>query len=523
MSKRWWWFVLVVSVLLLVVSCGQQAAEVLPTLMPTAVPPIHSNQVAHVQFTPIPTLDKAFTPIPTLDRERAGRLGPTPTPTFTPPATFTPTPAVTPTPTSVPQVQPTGVALGWEDNMVDALGTPLPTPIPTAVPTFDVGDHITNFLILGSDTDDDSNGVARTDSLIIVSVNRETKTASMVSLPRDLYVYIPDWTMNRINTAYSTGVDANYPGGGIARLKDAIQYNLGIPIHYYARLDFTGFKQIIDLLDGVEISVSCRLTDWRLKSPDLDITLEESYERFTLEPGIYDMDGDLALWYARSRMTTSDFDRGRRQQQILRAILEKGVEADLLDQIPTLWVTYRDIVDTDMDIGRALQLAPMAYEVEENGLQHIYLVGDNLIPWTVPTTGASVQLPNWEKMEETLGYMFEPPALSSVYRSPITVEIVNGTGNEDMGALAAENLAWQGFIPEVTETLAEPVDYTTITYYGPNWKGSFNWMIAWVFDQYRGQLILESEERYEYNYRVVLGEDFDPCRPQLFAPLPNSE
>lgn len=139
-------------------------------------------------------------------------------------------------------------------------GAPTPgVPIPTAAPTIAVPPRTTNILLLGNDDAEMGGGVVRTDSIIVVSINRDRNTASLISIPRDLYVYIPNWTMNRINTAA--------PYGGVSRLKETILYNFGIPIHYHARVDFDVFKQIIDTLGGIEIAVSCQLEDWRLKEP----------------------------------------------------------------------------------------------------------------------------------------------------------------------------------------------------------------------------------------------------------------
>ncbi len=160
----------------------------------------------------------------------------------------------------------------------------------------------------------------------------------MLSLPRDLYVYIPGWQMTKINLALPHGHGVEYAnGGGGGLIKDTIEYNLGIPIDYYARIGFDGFKTIIDTLGGIEIINNCKLRDWRLISPELDPTVEENWEQFILEPGIHEMDGDFALWYARSRRTTNDFERGRRQQQVLRAIFDKGLQRNTLTEIPELW------------------------------------------------------------------------------------------------------------------------------------------------------------------------------------------
>ena len=151
------------------------------------------------------------------------------------------------------------------------------------------------------------------------------------------------------------------------------------------------FQQGVDAMGGVEIAVSCRLRDWRLKSPELDIEDPDNWEMYTMEPGVYLMDGDTALWYARSRQSTSDFDRGRRQQQLLRGVLDQAVDLDLVTDFPAYYNTYKDSVDTDLDIGRMLQLAAAAPAVSENGVQHLYLAR-GVESWQTPD-GAYVQLP----------------------------------------------------------------------------------------------------------------------------------
>ncbi len=354
--------------------------------------------------------------------------------------------------------------------------------------------------------------------MIIVAVNRDGPTASMVSLPRDLYVYVPGWTMNRINTALGHGSAVGYPGGAVAQLKDTILYNFGVPIHYYAQVDFEGFQQGVDIMGGVEVAVSCELRDWRLKSPELDINEEDNWEMFTLAPGVHMMDGDLALWYARSRLTTSDFHRGRRQQQILRAMLDQAVDLNMVGQVPELWNTYQDTVKTDIDIGRLLQLASLAPSIRENGVQNLYIVGDQLQPWREPTTDSAVQLPVWENMQNTFARLFIPPTLNRASRPPITVEIINTTGNPDMAYLAADNLAWYGFVPVINEEEQSVESTTTMEYFAQNFKGSFDWILAWIFGKTTSQIELVPDTPYEYNYRVILGTDYDPCVDQLRAP-----
>ena len=480
---------------------GTPVAQVTPFPTGTAAPTTAA--------TDTPTLEPTVSPSPAASDTPAETAKPagsnTPRPSATAPATATPQP--TATPTSVPQLNPTP-ALNITGSMREGVPTP-PTAIPSPVPVFDLPPGTTNILLLGKDQNADGSD-ARTDTMIIVSINREAQTASMISLPRDLYVYMPNRIMGRLNTAVNLG--------GVDLLEQTILYNFGIPIHYHAQVDFDGFKRIVDLLGGVTMAVSCPLQDWRLISPELDPTLEENWEQFRLEAGIHQMDGDLALWFARSRLTTNDFDRGRRQQQLLQAMLNQSIDLGLVAKAPELWSTFREVVETDMDIGRILQLASMASSVRDNGVQHLYLAG-KMQAWTVPDTGAAVQLPIWEgdnMMYDTFRRLLLPPALNRANRAPITVEIINASQYPAQGLLAADNLAWYGFVPVMGET-REPQATSEMTYFGDNFKGSYDWLFAWVMGMPRDNIQLSGAESAT-NYRVVIGNDYNPCRPAFLAP-----
>lgn len=494
-------------------------AVVTPFPTSTAGTVAEINESSSPEATPslTRTTQPASTDTPSPEATSPPENLPTETPTTTPRANQSPTPSLTntpeltATPTSIPQVDPTA-ALSITGSMREGVPTP-PTAIPSPVPTFEVPGGTTNILLLGKDVDDGAAGDGRTDTMIVVSINRDTQTASMISLPRDLYVYMPNRIMSRLNTAVSLG--------GVELLEQAILYNFGIPIHYHAQVDFNGFKQVVDLLGGVEMAVSCPLQDWRLISPELDPNLEENWEQYRLDAGIHRMDGDLALWYARSRLTTSDFDRGRRQQQLLQAMLNQSVDLGLVTKAPELWGAFSDVVETNMDIGRILQLASIAPGVRNNGVQHLYLA-NKMKAWTVPDSGASVQLPIWEgenMMQETFRRLFLPPALNRADRAPITVEIINASQYPAQGRLAADNLAWYGFVPVLGET-REPQENTELTYYGENFKGSYDWLFSWVMDASKDNIQLANEE-YPYNYRVVIGNDYNPCRPAFNAPMAN--
>jgi len=452
--------------------------------------------------------------------------GPTNTPRPSPtalPATYTPeTPEATPTagatarPTSSPTLTPVPSATPSPTRAVTP--TPYATLIntdffPTAVPTFARPPNVTNIALLGNDGPFASSG--HTDSIIIVSLNHDLRTATMLSLPRDIYLPIPGYQMARINTAMPYGSVADYPGAGGGMFKDTIAYNFGIPVDYYVRIGFDGFKEVVDLLGGVSVAVTCKVTDWRLIEPDLDPQVEENWEMFTLDTGIHHMDGYMALWYARSRRGSSDFDRGRRQQQVLRAIFNRGLDRDFLSRLPELWETYQEMVETDMPLTVMLQLATMAPDVRENGIQHLYLPPAALRAWTTPAGGA-VQLLQWEAAEPVLAQLMQPPLLNHATRPPITVEVV--TPHEFTYRLAAEMLAWYGFAPVRGEAEGEIPGRTAVTYFGSSRKGSFDWLLAWLAGVDAEEITLEPAGASDYDYRVVLGYNYHPCRSEREAP-----
>jgi hypothetical protein len=130
-----------------------------------------------------------------------------------------------------------------------------------------------------------------------------------------------------------------------------------------------------------------------------------------------------------------------------------------------------------------------------------------------------VQLLDEEVAPQTFARLYETPTINRANRTPITVQVLNGTGLPHMGQLAAENLAWYGFIPIWGDETS--ATNTSITYYGQNLKGSYNWLVSWIFSKGAGQVILDGETESPYNYQVILGPDYSPCRNPLYAPRPS--
>lgn len=217
-----------------------------------------------------------------------------------------------------------------------------PTAAAAAAPVADLPDNLRepfNVLLIGVDRRADMLEGVRSDTLILVHVDPAGGWASMLSIPRDSIVDIPNLGQQKINAAYSYGFNnaeeiygagtAAEEGGG-ALAAQTVEGFLGIQVHYVAQIDFNGFEQIVDTLGGITVDVPQPLLDSSYPTEDY------GYERLYVPAGLQVLDGATALRYARSRHSSSDFDRSRRQQQVLRAILSEVRARGLLSQATLL-------------------------------------------------------------------------------------------------------------------------------------------------------------------------------------------
>lgn len=425
---------------------------------------------------------------------------------------------LTPTPflplASTPFVLPTPIPAGNLASQERVLkpDTPPVTPVPRAMPLLgdqaEAGSDLINFLLIGSDKR--SGAYFRTDTLVIASVRPRQQVVSLISIPRDLFVYIPGWTMQRINTAYLHGEMVKYPGGGVALLKDTVLYNLGIRIDKIAIVDFDGFKKIVDMIDGVDLPLSCPYTDWHVINPRGNLENPNNWRLYTVGPGITHMDGDLALWYARSRMRSNDFDRGRRQQEVLRAIYTKALQLGILPHIPELYREISEIVITDIGLDDILALAPMALSLDSPRIRSYYISSKYVKGWWTPQ-GASVLLPKSDKLQVMLQEAMLPPDDSETDRLQVVIEIINNTGKSGVELLAAERLHYVGFetqvYPEAGEQNKKSWMYALSGSADPN-QGAY---ILDILGLPAERLSQDSASESQADYRLVLGKDYNPC------------
>ncbi len=416
-------------------------------------------------------------------------------------------PTETAFPTPIPPAAPTATANA--SQLFPTVAAP-PAAAPTALPPLTDTETI-NFLLIGSDKRPGSS--YRTDTLVIAIVWHKEGQVSLISIPRDLWVYIPTVGMQRINTAYQSGETTGYAGGGPGLLKDTIAHNLGIRIDHTAMVEFDGFRRIVDTLGGVEIPIACAYTDWRLIDPSYDPENENNWWLYTVGPGQVHMDGDLALWYARSRSKSNDFDRGRRQQETIRAIFSKALQTDTFSKIPQLYNDFSSTVVTDLGLGDLLLMSPYAVNFTNANIRGYYIRPPYVSSWMTPG-GAAVLLPN----EAELAQMLAGAATLSTYaveRQTVTVDVQNGTPLDSWDALAASRLNYAGYQTLLSNADRRDYSASVLVDFTPGQDPNQRQTILSTLNLYAANVISQPDANSPVQYRVILGYDYDPCfQPQ---------
>jgi len=287
----------------------------------------------------------------------------------------------------------------------------------------------------------------RTDTMIYVRVDPAAKTAGMVSIPRDLWVEIPGHGYDRLNTADYMGESESYPGGGPALLNDTLLLNLGIGFDHYVRVNFEGFKQIIDILGGIDVDVECAVELW---GADPDRPGPDNWKQISYVPaGMQHMDGLTALRYAQCRYNTPVFDRDQRQQRVLFAVRNRAMElgiAGLLPRALELLVTMREMVQTDLGPSAIMTLAQMIPEIAPSNVNRGYINLTMAPQWTTPE-GAWVMLPDREKIAQVITGMLDPPPerVNLLAEEGARIVLRNGTPAAGWARQIGERLKLRGF------------------------------------------------------------------------------
>jgi len=304
-----------------------------------------------------------------------------------------------------------------------------------------VGKDRINILVMGLDRRPrEGQSPSRSDTMFVLTVDPQTKTAGILGIPRDLYVDIPDgdggYFEDRINTALVYGEVNDYKGGGQQLAIDTVEHNLGVKIGHYVIIDFEGFKEVIDALGGIDVDVPTYVSD-----PTYSWTeLPGDYDPQEFEPGLQHMDGETALAYARIRQNSDDLDRIQRQQRIIFAVMDKALSLNVLRNALELWNKYKDAIDTDINDIQLAGFAKLAADISPEKISALSL-GPATTPWMTPQ-GASVLLPSAEGIERIVQALFSDQQL---LEEQAVVEVQNGTGEVGMADSTVKLLTNLGF------------------------------------------------------------------------------
>ncbi len=386
-----------------------------------------------------------------------------------------------------------------------------------SLPDIKRGERI-NILLLGEDRRPSEKGPSRTDTMILVSVDPGSRTVSMLSIPRDLWVPIPGYGEGRINTAHYIGEAKGYPGGGPALAKKTVQYNFGVPVHYYVKVNFDGFKRIIDLIGGIDIYVEKEINDPTYPAYD-----GYGYDPLYIPAGWHHMDGDLALKYARTRHGSSDFDRLRRQQQIIMAVRERVMSLDLipklLPRLPELIQSFSDSVQTDIPVEVLLELAPIAREIEPQNIKRA-VIDSSMCINTITPGGADVLIPVREKIRPLIEELFATPTpvvaqmftQEAAEKQRLAAEgarivVQNGTEDEEMAEKVARFLMDKGF-QVVAYGPADRRDYNRTVIVNYTHKNYTLEQLALLFNVRPEEIRHSPVNLNGIDIRVIVGKDF---------------
>lgn len=313
------------------------------------------------------------------------------------------------------------------------------------------GKERVTILFLGIDLRCEEEGPTHTDTMMVLTMDPVGLSAAALSLPRDLWVEIPGFGVSKINQAYFNGEAYDYPGGGAALAVETVEATLGVPIDYYATVNFEAFVEVVDLIGGITVEAPEAIEDPTY--PDNCY----GYDPFYLSAGEHQLDGEEALKYARTRATAGgDVDRATRQQQVVMAVRDKVLRLNmaprLLIQAPQLWQSFQANVHTNLKLEEALQLALLAQDIPRESIR-LEVIDYKYVYNEMTPDGQSVLVPKRESIRALRDELFAPPAIPTpvienlpemMRKEEARVVVHNGTSVFGLAADTQEYLRQKG-------------------------------------------------------------------------------
>lgn len=360
-----------------------------------------------------------------------------------------------------------------EEGVIVNSNTPLQSSSGPTPPAWDGAQRVT-LLLMGLDYRDwvSGEGPPRTDTMILFTIDPINRTAGMLSIPRDLWVNIPGYTYGRINSAYQLGEAYKLPGGGAGLAIETVEELLGVPIDYYALVDFYAFESFIDEIGGVKVEIPEKI--------NVDPLGDDNVK--TLRPGVQTLSGELALAYARARKTEGgDFDRAVRQQQIIMGIRNQVLRYNILPtMIGKAGLLYNELssgVHTNLNLDQALKLAWLASQISvENIKKGIIGPPDQVSLAVSPDGEQQVLKPITEKIRLLRDEIFTESGPTSPMGRDMSVEeqiqaegarvaVLNASYTPGLAARTTEYLTSLGLNITVTDNAQNATTYTEIIFH----------------------------------------------------------
>jgi len=348
-----------------------------------------------------------------------------------------------------------------EATSVPQAGEPTTSPSEGVQATVEPGDGIpesqwqgserVTVLVMGLDLRDWEAGESapRTDTMMLLTIDPLSKTAGMLSIPRDLFVEIPGFGFDRINTAYRSGEVYQLPGGGAALAVETVEKLVGVHIDYFGQVDFNVFVRMIDEIGGIKLDIE----------EPIKVDLIGPEPPKVIQPGRYTFPGDVALAYARARGTPGgDFDRSKRQQQVIFAIRDRVLSLNLIPILLTkstaLYTELSEGVKTNMSLEAAIDLGLLAADIPPENIRK-GTIGESEINFYTTPDGDQVLKPLPDQVRQVRDYVFGTAELSSplaemtpearVAAEGAVVALANGTFRDGLAADTAGFLSQHGF------------------------------------------------------------------------------
>jgi LCP family protein required for cell wall assembly len=383
-----------------------------------------------------------------------------------------------------------------------------PTPQP-----WDGASRVT-ILVMGLDYRDweENQGAPRTDTMILFTIDPLSGTGGMLSIPRDLWVNIPGFEPNKINTAYRFGEVYKLPGGGPGLAINTVEGLLGVPINFYALIDFYAFERFIDEIGGIEIEVP----------EEIKVDPLGPGNTVILEQGTHTIGGDVALAYARARNTEGgDFDRAQRQQQVTFAIRRQILQLDqlpvLISKAPVLYQEIASGVHTNLTLEQAIKLGVLAQQIDRENIQQGVIGPPEHVTFGISPDGLDILKPVPDKIRILRDEIFTTDTLSSpaantsdlkalVQEENARVSVLNGTFTAGLAAASTEFLSEQGLNITVTDNARQAYNFTTlIVYSGKPYTIEY---LAEMMEIASTRIFFSYDPTSEVDVEINLGEDW---------------